>query len=107
MFVLYSQTESKMAAIICGLATAFSNIQRKSEASGVSPQSEELSFSEAPGKLLLQSHGSRTGYMSSPEPNHGARRMPGVNWLRPVSLSQSRAREMRLLLDLLGPLKEL
>lgn len=81
MFVLYSQTESKMAAIICGLAAAFSNIQRESEASGVSPQSEELSFSEAPGKLLLQSHGSRTGYMSSPEPNHGARRMPGVDWL--------------------------
>jgi len=92
-----------MAAVICGLATAFSNSQRKSEASTISPQSEEPSFSEAPGRLLLQSRWSTTGYISSPEPNHGASRMPGVKWLKPVSLSQSWAREMRLLLDLLGP----
>lgn len=92
-----------MGAAVSHPATVCDNGPRRREASGVSPKSEESSFPEAPGKLLLQSHWSRVGHMSNPEPNSGARGIPGVDWLRPVFLSQSWAREMRLLLDLIGP----
>lgn len=77
VFVLYSQTESQLGAVTPGLVTAFYNSQWESKASRVSPQ-------KALGNFCFSLIGP-AGYMSRnqmiQEPNHGARRRPGLHCL--------------------------
>ena len=75
---LFSDWESKVGAVVCSLAT-HAEAANGRERLWVSPLSVRISLSQKPIRLHDQS---------------GTRRMPGVDWLRPVFPSQSQAREM-------------